>query len=65
MEERVRRRRAEEAARPIKHKVRKSFTDWKTRTKYKVGDVVMVDGSNEDEFAPMIEKGWLVKTKRQ
>lgn len=47
-----------------KYKVKKSFTEWKTRTKHKVGDVIYIGDHNEKLYESAIRNGW-IKTKKK
>ncbi len=44
---------------PKKYLVRKTFTEWTTRVKYKRGDKIVVDEDNENIFRSALENGWL------
>ena len=46
-----------------RYKVVKSFTEWKTRTKHNVGDVIYIGDHNEQLYECAINNGWLKSTK--
>ncbi len=49
---------------PEKYKVFSGFTEWTTRTKYKVGDLILINENNELLFQAEIENGSLRPVKK-
>jgi len=47
-----------------KYLVKKSFTEWKTHTKHKVGDAVFIGDHNEENYEYAINSGCLKKVKK-
>jgi len=46
-----------------KYKVTKTFTEWKSKTKHKVGDVVYIGDHNRQVYECAIQNGW-IKSKK-
>lgn len=49
---------------PKKYVVRKTFTEWTTRTKHRKGERLTVDENNEKLYGTAIENGWLRETNK-
>ena len=47
-----------------KYVVKKSFTEWKTHTKHKVGDTVYIGDHNEENYEWALNSGCLKQTKK-
>ncbi len=47
-----------------KYVVKKSFTEWKTHTKYKVGDTVFIGDHNEKNYEYALKSGCLKQVKK-
>jgi len=49
---------------PKKYLVRKTFTEWTTRVKYKRGEKIVIHEDNEKLFRSALENGWLRELKQ-
>ena len=60
----LRRYRTVSGMEPKKYLVKKTFTEWTTRVKYKRGEKIVVDEDNEKLFRSAMENGWLRELKK-